>query len=124
MKTLIASLIVLAMPAFAANAAPNTADLTWTAPATYSDGAAVDPSTLTYGVYQGTGAGSTKAKVATTPKGAVTFSISGLSLPSGSTQCWQVSAISADGKEGGLSNEACKTFPAAVPGAPVGLGAK
>lgn len=107
------SLLAMYLPLMAF-AAPNTADLSWTAP-TYSD-----PLALSYGIYQGIKGAAVKTRVGTTTPGALTYSVtSGLST--GVEACFNVTAIAPDGKESGYSNEACKTFPWDLPGAPVGL---
>ncbi|MDH4053676.1 MAG: hypothetical protein OEU93_19075 [Rubrivivax sp.] len=117
MKRLFFFLLALfSMTAFA----QNTATLGWTAPTTYTDGTPITEA-LTYQVYQGVGAGSTKAKVGT-PLAGTTRTIS-TGLLGGRVYCWQVSTVAASG-ESALSNEACKTFPQAPPSAPSGLSAQ
>lgn len=94
--------------------AANQAVLTFTAPTAYTDATPIpDTIVLTFGVYQAI-KGQPKVKVATIPS--ATHTISTDLLP-GKTYCWQVSAI-ASGKESGLSNQACKTFPPLIPAVP------
>lgn len=102
---------VLALAAFAAQAAPNQAVISFSRPTLYSDGTAVPAALpITYRVYQGVQG---QPKVALTPDiSVVTSTITG-GLLSGTSYCWQISAI-ANGLESPLSNEACKTFAPAV----------
>ena len=112
-KTL-ALVAVISTCAFSAAAqTANTATITFTRPAIYADGSALDPVAVavTYGLYQGL-QDQPKTKVATI--NAVTSTVT-TGLLSGSTYCFQVSAI-ANGVEGDLSLEACKTFPFSKPG--------
>lgn len=98
--------------------AANQAVLAWGAVTKDVEGNSITG--VTYTVYQGV-QGQPKAKTGS-PVSATTVTItSGLS--SGRTYCWQVSA-SANGVEGALSNEACKSFPPAAPEAPASLTAQ
>jgi hypothetical protein len=95
--------------------AADQAVLTWT-------GVSVDvnnnPVTgVTYNVYQGV-KGATKVKVGNTS--ATTYTAN-LTQASGTTYCWQVSALTATNPESALSTEACKTFPAAQMATPTTL---
>lgn len=118
---LLALLALLIAPALAT--AQTTAELSWTPPARYLDGpggtpgTAIDPKSLTYNVFQGA-QGSAKTKAGNTAPGVATYSVPAAALPVGTTQCWQVSAVSAGGTESGLSNEACKAVPWPTPAAP------
>lgn len=94
-----------------AQSQPRTATITFTRPSAYTDGSSIPAATVvTYGVYQGAKGSTTKTKVGTITSTATTISTG---LQPGET-CWQVSAI-ANGVEGALSNEACKTFPFPAP---------
>ena len=107
MKHLIA--LFLALFAFAAQAqTPNSATIAWTAPTARLDGSAIT-GTLGYGVYQGVGKGTTKAKVGTVT---ATGSVISTGLLGNTEYCWQVTATEGAGPESARSNEACKTFPA------------
>ena len=95
-----------------AQATPNTATISFTRPTQYADGSSLDATVaVTYGLYQGI-KGQAKTKVATIS--AVSNTVN-TGLASGQTYCWSVSAI-ANGIEGDLSLEACKTFPFGKPG--------
>ncbi len=108
---LLALVALMSCPCFAANQAV----LSWGAVTKDADGNALTG--VTYNVYQAA-QGSTKTKVQT-GVAAATFTVTS-GLPNGTTQCFQVSA-SANGVEGALSNEACKTFPFREPAAPTDL---
>lgn len=101
-----------------AQSAPS-ATLTWTGPTTYSDGSPIDPTTLTYNVYQGL-QGQTKVKAQTVSALTATLSTG---MIAGRTYCWAVTAV-ANSLESAPSGEACKTFPAVAPSAPTGLTVK
>lgn len=113
-KLAIVLLAALCMPALAANQAV----LSWGAVTKDVEGNAITG--VTYNLYQGV-QGQPKVKTGT-PQSATTATISS-GLTSGRTYCWQVSA-SANGVEGALSNEACKSFPPAAPEAPASLTAQ
>ena len=103
--------IVTALVALSASA-QNQATISYTRPTTYANGTALDAATaVTYNLYQGI-KGQAKTKVATIS--AVSNTVN-TGLASGQTYCWSVSAI-ANGIEGDLSLEACKTFPFGKPG--------
>jgi fibronectin type 3 domain-containing protein len=110
MKRLLALLLLAPTLAIAA---PPTAVLTWTAPTLRQDGSPLTGA-LTYNVYQGASGAETKLSIP-----AVTALIYTATGSSGATLCWKVSAVDSNGLEGALSNEACKTFPASPPSAPV-----
>lgn len=113
MKTLLILALALFTIVAGAQTAPNQAVITFSRPTTYTDGTAIPSSVaITYGVYQGV-QGQTKTKVASIS--AVTATIN-TGLLSGTVYCWQVTAA-AGGAESAMSNEACKTFAPAVPGA-------
>lgn len=96
---------------FASAQAAPTATITFSAPTLFSDGSSIPASTaLTYNLYQGA-KGATKPKVGSVSSPATITT----GLQAGSTYCWQVSAV-ANGVEGALSDEGCKTFPFSAPG--------
>ena len=105
------SILALSLMAAASAFAANQAVISFSAPTTYSDGTPITLP-LSYGVWQGL-QGATKTKVATVTTTTATVTTG---LLSGKTYCWQVDA--SDGAQtSALSNEACKTFPPAVPNA-------
>lgn len=104
--------LLLALASFLAVAqtAP-TATITFSAPTTYADGSAIPTGVaLTYNLYQGA-KGATKPKVGSVSSPATITT----GLLAGQSYCWQVSAV-ANGIEGALSDEGCKTFPFSAPG--------
>lgn len=102
-----------------AQAAGPSATLTWTAPTTNTDGTPIT-GTLTFNVYQGSGASVSACTLGTT---AVQTGISGTTvtvtsgLADGTTACFAVTAVEG-GVESAKSNTATKTFPPATPLAP------
>jgi hypothetical protein len=109
---LAAALAAAVLGASAALAAPNQAELSWAAPTTRADGTTITGA-ISYNVYQGVGAGSTKTKVGTITATGTTLNTG---LLSSTTYCWEVTAFEGEaGPESARSNEACKTFPASPP---------
>lgn len=101
----------------------NQATLSWTPPATYSDGTAIAPASLTFGVYQGIGPGTAKTKIGTATFGEAGAFVVNSGLALGNNYCWQVTSI-VGSQESVPSNEACKNFPFPAPPAPASLQAK
>jgi hypothetical protein len=95
-------------------AAAPTSVLTWGAVTTNTDGTTA--SGITYNVYAAYGTAA-QAKISSGVT-ASTYTDASASLTDGLTACYAVSAVEG-GVEGAQSNVACKTFPAAVPSAPV-----
>lgn len=89
-----------------------TANINFTAPTTNTDGTPV-AGPLTYNVYQSSTSGA-EVKVASALKGSPITVSTGLTPKS--TVYFKISVTDANGQEGALSNEVCKTFPASVPG--------
>jgi hypothetical protein len=106
---LFAGLFLFAGMAYAQTA--NTATIEFQRPTVYPNGDPVPAAlTISYNVYQGVGAGTTKAKVGTIT--ATTGSIT-TGLASGNTYCFQVTAFVTGQEattESARSNEACKSF--------------
>lgn len=119
--SLVCGLILAAILAGCSTASSQTlsAALSWVAPTTYTNGAAIPAGTvITYNVYQGATGAET---LLSSGVSALTFSAT-TGLTSGSTVCWEVTAVIA-GVESSRSNEACKTFPS-VPSPPASLTVK
>ncbi len=106
---LIATLVMFALPALAQSA--NTATITFSPSATYSDGTAYPTTALvTYELYQGV-KGATKAKVGVfSSGGSITTG-----LLTGNEYCWDIVTVvrlvaGGTPSESAHSNEACKKF--------------
>lgn len=115
------ALLILAVPAYsqtatcvvgASGVAP-TANISFVAPTLNSDGSAV-VKPLTFNLYQSTTAGQ-EMKVASGSTSSPIVVSTGLTPRT--TYYFRVSVTDAGGNESALSNEVCKSFPAAVPGA-------
>lgn len=107
MKKLLALLAMLPFMALA-QVVPNQAIITFNAPATRTDGSAVQGA-VSYKVYQGV-QGQTKTLVGTITATTATIN-TGLVGPN--TYCWEVTATEAApgaNTESARSNEACKAF--------------
>lgn len=103
--------LLLAVASVAAFAA-NTAQLSWTPPSSYMDGAPIPSGTpITYTIRQGL-KGQTKAVAGTVTTSGSTITTG---LLSGNEYCWQVTGRVSTGPESDLSNEACKAFPPSPP---------
>lgn len=90
-----------------------TATVTFTPPATQSDGTAFPSgTTLTYNLYQGTSSGA-EVKVASSSSGSPITVNTG--IVGATTYYWYVTVVDANG-ESAPSNEVCKSFPAPLPG--------
>jgi hypothetical protein len=115
-RTLILSILILGLSAFASAAVSTPqAALSWTAPTANADGTAL-AGTVTYNVYQGlTGA---LSKVQTGVTSAATTVTSGLTP--GTTQCFAVTAV-VNGVESPQSNQACAAIPQPTPNAPTNI---
>jgi hypothetical protein len=115
LAALLASVATAAPTCFVgSNTQPPTAVVSFVAPTLQSDGTPFPAGTvLTYNLYQGTASGA-EVKVASGlgPNSPITISTG---LTSGQTVYWYLTAVDSGG-EGLPSNEACKLFPAAVPG--------
>lgn len=111
--------LILAAFSLVALAATPTANLSWTAVATDTNGNPLT-GTVTYNVYQATQGTSacTAASLAKVQTGvtATTATVTA-GLTPGSTQCFAVTAV-ANGVEGGQSNIATAAIPFPTPGAP------
>lgn len=94
-----------------AQAAPSAA-LSYTAPATNTDGSAIS-GTLTYNIYQGLTGALVKVQSAVTGL-SVTITTG---LTAGTTQCFAVTAVEG-GVESAQSNTACVAIPKPIPGVP------
>ena len=118
----IAAALVLSACSSRAQTAVNTADWSWTAPTTFTDGTTI-PSTdaITYNLYVGTAG---KASEATTPvqTGLTTTTVTTSGYAAGTTVCGEVTAV-VNGVESARSNEACKSFPD-LPSAPTNVTVK
>lgn len=100
---------IFTVPAFAQTT--RTATITFTRPATYTDGSTIPTGTaISYEVLQGAKGSTTKPIVATITNVSTTISTG---LQPGET-CWQVVAV-INGVKSAVSNEACKTFPFPIP---------
>jgi hypothetical protein len=108
-RAVLAALALTASVAFA-QVVPNTATISFTAPAARLDGTPIT-GTLSYGVYQGV-KGQTKTKVATIT---TTTSTINTGLLSNVEYCWEVTAQEGTGPESTRSNEAFKAFGASPP---------
>lgn len=78
-----------------------------------TDGSAI-AAPVTYNLYQGTAAG-TETKVASNLVAGTANAVKTGLLPN-TTAYFFITAVDANGNEGGHSNEACKSFPNVVPG--------
>jgi hypothetical protein len=116
-------MLALSMPTHAVAAAPvcvtgargvsPSAVVSFIAPTLQSDGTSLPAGiALTYSVYQGTASGA-EVKVASGLVGSPVTINTGLT--SATTYYWYVT-VTDSGGESSPSNEACKIFPAAVPG--------
>jgi hypothetical protein len=115
MKRLFLPLLLLAT-AVLAQTTPNTANLSWTTPTTNTDGSAISGS-VTFNVYESIqGSAPTGSPIATGLTAASDAISTGLA--DGSTDCFNVTAVVA-GQQSAFSNQACKSFPAGTPNAPV-----
>lgn len=117
--TALALLLALSLPAYsqtacasgAPGAAPSAA-LVFTLPTLNTDGTPV-VGPLTVNVYQSTVSGA-ETKVSSGLKGSPIVVSTGLTPRT--TYYFKISVTDAGGNESALSNEACKSFPASVPG--------
>ena len=106
----IAAALVLSACSSRAQTAVNTADWSWTAPTTFTDGTAI-PSTdaITYSLYIGTaGKGSEASTPVQTGITALTVTTSGYAP--GAVVCGELTST-VNGVSSARSNEACKAFP-------------
>lgn len=106
------ALLLASITSVFAQAVPNKATITFTAPPTHSDGTPITAA-LSYNIYQGVGVGSSKTKVGTIT---TTTGVINTGLLSSTTYCFQVTVFEGTGPESAMSNEACKTFAASPPG--------
>lgn len=117
--TILALIAALAPILAAAQAAPNTATITFNPPTARINGEPIEGA-LSYRLHQGL-RGQPKTIVATIT---VASAVVNVGLLSGREYCWQVDAIETvdltAGPPSELSNEACKRFPLAPP-APVSI---
>lgn len=105
------TLVAVALLASPAHAGTGTAQLSWTAPASYTDGSAIPAGTaITYNVYTGLSASSMAKKLS----GVSLKSASFTGLDNGATTYFYVTAVVA-GIEGAKSAIVSKAIPALAP---------
>lgn len=95
---------------------PTTASYTWSAPSVNTDGSAIAPGTLSYGVFEGPAGALVRVSP---PLAGQTFGMSGgpeLFIP-GLTYCFAVTAIE-NGVESAQSAQACVKIPLPTPSEP------
>jgi hypothetical protein len=97
-------------------ATAQSAKLTWAPVTQYDTGIAITLP-VSYNIYQGARGQAVKTKVSAST--ATTVSLTA-ALFAGKEVCWNITAV-VETDESVYSNEACKTFPKAVPKAPATL---
>lgn len=113
MKKILA--LALAVPFMVHAQAANQAVLTFTIPTLRSDGTSIPAAAISYNIYQGL-KGQAKTKVGTVTTNTTTLTTG---LLSNTQYCWQVTAFETAvgaSSESVMSNEGCKTMPAAAVG--------
>lgn len=114
---LLGAILAFSMLAAAAQTTAHTAAVSWTAPATNTDGTAIT-GTLTYTLYQGTQPATGTATLASVQTGITTASATVTAgLTPGTTQCFAVAAT-ANGVASAQSAQACAAIPFSTPGVP------
>ncbi len=102
-------LLVAVFCFFGTTALAATATLTWTAPATNTDGTPLID-LAGYNVY--THSGSLYTKIASTSSSTTTYADSSITVPNNTTitRCYVVTAFDTSNNESAYSNEVCKSF--------------